>query len=78
MTKDERIANYKFSVLQHAREHKNITYTCKVLNLSRTVYYKWLKRFSQLGYLGLQDKVKRNLKCQTRLNRTKNRSFSIT
>jgi transposase InsO family protein len=26
--------------------------------VSRTVYYKWLKRFSQLGYLGLQDKVK--------------------
>ena len=59
MTKDERIAIYKYSVLQHAREHKNISYTCKVLNLSRTIYYKWLKRFNKLGYLGLQDKVKR-------------------
>jgi len=58
MTKDERIVSYKYSVLQHARKHKNITYTCKVFNLSRTVYYKWLKRFSKLGYLGLQDKEK--------------------
>ena len=48
MTKDERIVGYKYSVLQHARKHKNITYTCKVLNLSRTVYYKWPKRFSKL------------------------------
>jgi transposase InsO family protein len=58
MTKDDRIASYKYSVLQHARKHNNITYTCQVLNVSRTVYYKWLKRFSQLGYLGLQDKVR--------------------
>ena len=58
MTKDERIASYKYSVLQHARKHNNITYTCKVFNLSRTVYYKWLERFSKLGYLGLQDKKK--------------------
>jgi hypothetical protein len=27
MTKDERIASYKYSVLQHAREHKNIAHT---------------------------------------------------
>ena len=36
MTKDDRIASYKYSVLQHARKHNNITYTCKVLNVSRT------------------------------------------
>jgi len=58
MTKDEHIASFKYSVLQHARKHNNITYTCKVFCLSRTVYYKWLERFSKLGYLGLQDKEK--------------------
>jgi len=62
MTKDERIAGYKYSVLQHARKHNNITYTCKVFCLSRTVYYKWLERFSKLGYLGLQDKKKAKFK----------------
>jgi len=58
MTKDDRIASYKYSVLQHARKHNNITYSCREFNISRTVYYKWLKRFSKLGYLGLQDKEK--------------------
>ena len=58
MTKDERIATYKYSVLQHAREHKNITLTCKIFQIFRTIYYKWLKRFNKLGYLGLQDKKK--------------------
>ena len=62
MTKDDFLVNYKYSVLQHARKHNNITNTCQVFNLSRTVYYKWLKRFSKLGYLGLQDKVKRKHK----------------
>ena len=67
MTKDERIANFKYSVLQHAREHKNIAYTCKKLNLSRSVYYKWLKRFNKLGYLGLQDKKKAKPKMPNRI-----------
>jgi len=57
MTKDDRIASFKHSILQYARKHKNIIYTCRTFNLSRTVYYKWLKRFSKLGYLGLQDLV---------------------
>ena len=58
MTKDDRIASFKHSILQYARKHKNIIYTCRTFNLSRTVYYKWLKRFSKLGYLGLLDKKK--------------------
>jgi len=58
MTKDDRIASFKYSVLQHARKHNNITYSCREFNISRAVYYKWLKRFAKLGYLGLQDKEK--------------------
>jgi transposase InsO family protein len=53
MTKDDFIASYKYSVLQHAYKHKNIADTCRIFNLSRTVYYKWIKRFSQFGYPGL-------------------------
>ena len=33
MTKDDRIASYKYSVLQHARKHHNITDTCFASNL---------------------------------------------
>ena len=33
MTTDERIANFKYSVLQHAYKHKNVTSTVGVKNL---------------------------------------------
>ena len=49
MTKNERIASFKYSVMQHARENKNITNTCKAFNLSRTIYYAWLREFHQFG-----------------------------
>ena len=56
MTKDERIASFKYSVLEHARKNKNVTSTCKLFNITRTTYYVWLRRFSQSGYLGLLDR----------------------
>jgi len=73
MTKDERIVNFKYSVLQHAREHKNITLTCKVFQISRTIYYDWLKRFLKFGYLGLQDKIKRKPKMPNQIKKDKER-----
>jgi len=71
MTKDDFLASFKYSVLQHARKHNNITYSCREFNISRTVYYKWLKRFSKLGYLGLQDKEKAKPKMPNQLNKDK-------
>lgn len=71
MTKDDRIDSYKYSVLQHARKHNNITYACKVFNISRIVYYKWLKRFGKLGYLGLQDKEKAKPKMPNKIKKDK-------
>ena len=56
MTTDDFIAHYKYSVLEHAYKNKNIADTCRLFNLSRTVYYKWLKRFNKLGYTGLINK----------------------
>lgn len=56
MTKDERIANYKYNVLVHARKCNNISKTCRLFRLSRTTYYEWQERFSKFGYLGLGDR----------------------
>ena len=71
MTKDERIANFKYRGLQHAQEHKNITDTCRIFNVSRTIYYEWLKRFNKLGYLGLQDKKKAKPKMPNQIKKDK-------
>lgn len=67
MTEDDLISSFKHSVLQHARKYKNITYICKVFSLSITIYYKWLKRFIQLGYLGSVYKIKRNPRIPNRI-----------
>jgi hypothetical protein len=51
MAKGECIVSFKYSVLQHAKEHKNITNTCKFFRISRTIYYEWLKRFIKQSIL---------------------------
>lgn len=59
MTKDERLARHRLSVLQYAREIKNITLTCSTFNISRDTYYKWLKRFNKYGKEGLYDQLRK-------------------
>jgi len=50
MTTDERIARHRLSVLHHAQQHKSISNTFRFFGISRSIYYKWLKRFEALGY----------------------------
>jgi len=76
MTKDELITIFKYSVLQHARKNNNITYACRTFNIFRTVYYKWLKRFIKLGYLGLIDKKKAKPQIPNRIKPDKNKDHS--
>jgi len=71
MTKDDRITSFKYSVLQHARKHENITYTCKLFGLSRTIYYRRQKRFIKLGYLGLLNKKKVKPKITNQIKKDK-------
>jgi len=48
----------KFNILTEG--HKNgVTLTCRKYNISRTIYYKWQKRYQSLGIEGLDD-IKRN------------------
>ena len=44
MTKDDRISSCKYSVLQHARKHNNITYTCQVLNVLKNRILQVVKK----------------------------------
>lgn len=44
----------KFNILTEG--HKNgVSLTCKKYNISRTIYYRWLKRYQSLGIEGLTD-----------------------
>ena len=40
MTKDERIASFKYSVLQHARKHNNITYQLLKISIKNSIFDK--------------------------------------
>ena len=48
----------RFQIISEAQQN-GITATCKKYNISRTIYYRWLKRYQTLGYDGLAD-VKKN------------------
>lgn len=80
MTKDKYIAKFKYSVLQHVREHKNIALACKVFQISRIIYYDWLKRFIKFGYPRLHDRIKAKLRMSNQIKSDKEKiiSFNIT
>lgn len=51
--------NEKYNILMHGITNKNITETCRLFGISRTIYYRWLKRFQISGIDGLKN-IERN------------------
>jgi transposase len=47
--------NEKYNILMHGIINKNITETCKLFGISRTIYYRWLKRYKIYGIEGLKN-----------------------
>ncbi|UCE80205.1 MAG: helix-turn-helix domain-containing protein [Nitrospiraceae bacterium] len=43
----------KLTGLNHARETRNISRTCRYFSISRKVYYKWKRRYKNFGEEGL-------------------------
>ena len=52
--------NEKYNILMHGIMNKNITNTCKIFGVSRTIYYRWLKRYKNFGMEGLKN-IERNM-----------------
>jgi transposase-like protein len=48
----------KFQIITEGQKN-GISSTCQKYNISRTIYYKWLKRYQSLGMEGLED-IKKN------------------
>ncbi|MCT4545277.1 MAG: helix-turn-helix domain-containing protein [Vallitalea sp.] len=44
----------KFNIITEGQKN-GISSTCRKYNISRTIYYKWLKRYQSLGMEGLED-----------------------
>lgn len=59
MTKAEqaRLWNWRFKVLQRAGESsRSVARTCRHFGISRQAFYKWKRRFDELGAAGLYDR----------------------
>ncbi|MFN6548366.1 helix-turn-helix domain-containing protein [Mycolicibacterium nivoides] len=61
-----RRANRLLSVLRHAEEVSgNVAATCRYYGISRTVFYRWKRRYEDEGLEGLKDRSSAPLHCPT-------------
>ena len=57
-----RKAAWRLSIIRHAQEVSgNVAFTCRYYGIPRPSYYKWLRRFEELGEEGLRDRSRRPL-----------------
>lgn len=49
MTLEDRVYAFRLHALRRAEELGNVTAACRELGISRTVFYRWKKRFSMYG-----------------------------
>ncbi|MBI4744146.1 MAG: helix-turn-helix domain containing protein [Actinobacteria bacterium] len=76
MTEEEILRNQKWrlGVIRHAEEVTgNVAETCRYFGISRTIYYRWYRKYKKYGIDGLKDKYRPHLK-----NQKQNRSEIIS
>ena len=57
-----RIAARRLAIIRHAEEVTgSVARTCRAYGISRSTYYKWLRRYEELGIEGLRDRSRRPL-----------------
>lgn len=52
-TKQNRDFKAKLAVFNYAKKTNNITKACRRYGISKTTYFKWLKRYNKEGEQGL-------------------------
>jgi transposase InsO family protein len=66
MTEQEqqRKVRHRLAILRHAAEVTgNVAATCRYYGISRPTFYKWLRRYEELGEAGLRDGSRRPRSC---------------
>ena len=55
-----RTVAHRLAVLRHAEEvTRNVSLTCRYYGITRTCFYRWKRRYAQLGEPGLRDRSSR-------------------
>ena len=56
----DRRAAHRLAMIRHAEEVTgNVAATCRYYGISRQSFYKWLRRYEELGEAGLRDRLER-------------------
>src|SRR5258708_12100670 len=59
-----RKAAWRLAITRQAQEVSgNVAFTCRYYGVARPSYYKWLRRYEELGEEGLRDRSRRPLVC---------------
>ena len=56
MTLEDKVHAFRLRVLQRAEELGNVSAACREAGISRTLYYRWKKRFLLYGADGLHPR----------------------
>ncbi|MBN1859075.1 helix-turn-helix domain containing protein, partial [Candidatus Bipolaricaulota bacterium] len=56
MTLEDNVQRTRLRVLQRAKELGNVTAACREAGISRTLFYRWKKRFTHYGIDGLHPR----------------------
>ena len=56
MTLEDKVHVSRLHVLQRAKELGNVSAACREAGISRTLYYRWKKRFTLYGIDGLHPR----------------------
>ena len=60
----QRQAKYRLAILRHVEEVTgNVAATCRYYGISRQRFYRWQRRYAELGVAGLRDRSKRPHHC---------------
>ena len=55
-----RLQAWRLGIIRHVEEVMgNVAKTCRYYGVSRTAYYRWLKRYEKYGEEGLRDRSKK-------------------
>ena len=58
----DRGAAHRLAIIRHKEEvSHSVARTCRYYGISRSAYYKWFRRYEELGLVGLRDQSKRPL-----------------
>jgi transposase len=62
-------AKSKYNIIKHALKTNNVSKTCQLFGISRTIYYRWYNEYKSHGMEGLENKVNKKPDMPNKVNK---------